>query len=327
MPLQNYGVLKGSLLSSQREGEQGSPHYQLHLLAGDTHFRVPVNVKSVISPSELLFLVNENFQHPLLAQADSLSAGFTPLPSQPGGLALDFIRGNLFNHLDMRMLPCDLPGADNDLQDRIEHYASRAINDPSALVYAFGTRWGPEPASDKVFHFVPGNGVHNIHMNQGNDANFQQDDGVYQDGALLFQFPAQNQWVAMFLAFQSQAWHTDDASGHTIDGGAMDFTLRIIAALVNPAGEEQGREKVILLNTTPAEINLSGWAIVDRFKNKHILSGPIPPGSPLVVTLARPIQLSNKGGTITLLNQEGIKIDGVSYTAAQASKEGWTIAF
>lgn len=30
---------------------------------------------------------------------------------------------------------------------------------------------------------------------------------------------------------------------------------------------------------------------------------------------------------ITLLNNKGLKVDGVSYTAKQAQKEGWTIVF
>jgi hypothetical protein len=37
--------------------------------------------------------------------------------------------------------------------------------------------------------FFPGAGIHNIHMNQGNDAKFAGDDGPWQDGGLLFSFP------------------------------------------------------------------------------------------------------------------------------------------
>jgi uncharacterized protein YukJ len=37
----------------------------------------------------------------------------------------------------------------------------------------------------KVFGFLPGNGVHDIHMNQGNSQQFRGDDGVWQDGGLL----------------------------------------------------------------------------------------------------------------------------------------------
>ena len=67
---------------------------------------------------------------------------------------------------------------------------------------------------DTVFGFTPGNGTHDIHMNQGNIPRFESHDGVWRDGALLFAFPSARQWVAVFLAFQSQAWHTDDRTGH-----------------------------------------------------------------------------------------------------------------
>ncbi len=32
-------------------------------------------------------------------------------------------------------------------------------------------------------------------------------------------------------------------------------------------------------------------------------------------------------GLITLLNAQGLKVDGVSYTQAQAQREGWTVVF
>ena len=37
--------------------------------------------------------------------------------------------------------------------------------------------------------------------------------------------------------------------------------------------------------------------------------------------------LSNKGGLITLVNSDGLKVDGVSYTKQQANRPGWTIKF
>jgi hypothetical protein len=39
------------------------------------------------------------------------------------------------------------------------------------------------------------------------------------------------------------------------------------------------------------------------------------------------VQLSKKGGLITLLNKQGLKVDGVAYTQQQAQREGWTIVF
>src|SRR4030095_10576250 len=182
-----------------------------------THYRLAVNVKSQASPSELMFLVDDNFQHPITAHLPDLPDGFTPIASAPGGAPLDYIRANLFNRLDMRILPGTLPGPDNDLSDQFEHFIERAIQESDASVFAFGQRWGPRPTTkDKIFSCLPGNGVHDIHMNQGNVPPFLGDDGVWQDGGLLFRFPSSQQWVGIFLAFQSQAWHTDDRTGHTI---------------------------------------------------------------------------------------------------------------
>ena len=97
----------------------------------------------------------------------------------------------------MRALPSSLLGPDNDLSDQLEHFIQRAIQEPDATVYAFGQRWGPEPQTrDKIFNFLPGLGIHDIHMNQGNVPPFLGDDGVWQDGGLVLQFPSTQQWVA-----------------------------------------------------------------------------------------------------------------------------------
>ena len=120
-----------------------TPHYQVELLGSGTHFRIAVDVRSSQKPPDLLYLIKEDFEHPILARLSSLTEGFTLLPPQPAGMALDFIRGNLFDHSDMRLLPSNLPGPDNDLSDRIEHYVKRAIDESAAVVYAFGQRWGP----------------------------------------------------------------------------------------------------------------------------------------------------------------------------------------
>jgi Uncharacterized conserved protein (DUF2278) len=181
---------------------------------------------------------------------------------------------------------------------------------------------------------VPGNGVHDIHMNQGNDPQFAHDDGVWQDGALVFRFPSTDQWVAVFLAFQSQAWHTDDVTGHAItEPGPVpgptepDRVVRIVGALVNPIGPAPEPETVTLLNASPESVELTGWEIADRLKNKQSITGTIAAGSTLTVSVEPPVQLGNRGGIITLLDNRGLKVDGVSYTEQQAQREGWTLVF
>jgi len=51
------------------------------------------------------------------------------------------------------------------------------------------------------------------------------------------------------------------------------------------------------------------------------------PGATLEVTLSGGVQLGNNGGAIRLLDAAGLKVDGVSYTAAQAKQQGWTVVF
>ena len=350
MPLKSYGVLKGRPVNRQL-GSGTNPHYQIHIVDDTTHYRIAVNVASQLAPSELEFLVDSRFDHPILAELINKPLGWLPLPPRPGGLALDFIRGNLFDPRDMRVLPFNVPGLDNDLNEKIDQFVQRAMADEEALVYAFGERWGPENnVTDKIFGFIPGNGVHDIHMNQANVGRFTGDDGVYQDGALMFHFPRTSQWVAVFLKFQSQTWHTDDRTGHQIrvetsgppsdrdvvsnpfvPGGQPgpempDGAIRIIAALVNSTQSPE-IEFVTLLNTTSETISLEGWQIADRDKNRMGLAGSIAAGETLRIQLLPPVFLPNKGGIITLLNDRGLRVDGVAYTGAQASNPGWTLKF
>jgi uncharacterized protein YukJ len=334
MPLARYGVLAGRVAGRRSEGGTDTPHYQVHLRGGGVDYRVAVNVLSQQHPSELLYLADEAFRHPLVQELPNLSDGFSPLPSTAGGLALDFIRANLFDRTLLRAVPATAPGPDNDLADKLDHFVERAETDPAARAYAFGQRWGPEPAvPDKVFGFSPGNGVHDIHMNQGNSQEFRHDDGVWQDGGLLLWFPAQDQWVAIFLAFQSQAWHTDDQTGHAITGPgpepeAADQRVRIVAALVNPRGPAPEAESVTLLNASPDDVDLAGWSLVDQQKRQMVLDGgALPAGDAIRIVLAAPVQLGNRGGLVTLLDPEGLKVDGIAYTKAQASAEGWSVVF
>ncbi len=327
VPLSDYGVLSGSVID-HRLASGANAHFQLHVVDDATHYRIAVNVESKMRPSELEYLIDSDFRHEILNAVTALPAGWNVLDQhRPGGAALDFIRGNLFNRDDMRQLPFDVPGPDNDLNEKLAHYVRRAIADEQATVYAFGQRWGPEQGkADKIFGFVPGNGVHDIHMNQGNVGEFVRDDGVYQDGALLLHYPAQEQWVAIFLKFQSQTWHTDDMTGHQITDGEPDGTVRIVAALVN-ALQSPEVEFVTLLNTTAGSIDLSDWRLADRDKHSMALAGTVAAGETLRVQLTPPVVLPNRGGLVTLLDAAGLKVDGVSYTAEQATEPGRTIAF
>ena len=335
MPLSSYGVLSGRVVATRREGASDTPHYQIHVVddAG-TNYRVAVNVESQQSPSELLYRVDDQFRHPLTNALPPARSGWTPLPSGPGGPNLDYIRANLFDPATMRPLPPEVSGPDNDLADLLDHYVRRAEHDSQLTAYAFGERWGPESDTpDKIFGFRPGNGVHDVHMNQGNSARFRRDDGVWQDGGLLLHLATENRWVGIFLAFQSQAWHTDDTTGHAITGTQPrpepgTEQARIVAAVVNPIGPAPEAETITLLNTSPAAIDLTGWKIADRAKRTcPVPAGKLAAGATLVMTPSNGVSLGNNGGAITLLDPQGLKVHGVSYTAEQARDEGRTVVF
>jgi hypothetical protein len=103
--------------------------------------------------------------------------------------------------------------------------------------------------------------------------------------------------------------------------------VRIVGALVNPIGPAPEPETVTLLNASPESVELTGWEIADRLKNKQSITGTIAAGSTLTVSVEPPVQLGNRGGIITLLDNRGLKVDGVSYNEQQAQREGWTLVF
>ncbi|WP_328874653.1 DUF2278 family protein [Streptomyces sp. NBC_00287] len=336
MPLKSYGVLIARAVDTRREGATDTPHYQIHLTDDQgTNYRAAVNVLSQQQPSELLYFVADDFRHPVTDRLAGLPGGWNVLPSGSGGANLDFVRGNLFDPAAMRKLPPDLSGPDNDLADLLDHYVRRAVDDPEARLYVFGERWGPENGvRDKVFGFQPGNGVHDVHMNQGNSRRFRGDDGVWQDGGILLHFPAQERWVGIFLAFQSQSWHTDDITGHALD--AVDGTrpepgtlpVRVVAALVNPRGPAPEAETVTLINASPEAVDLTGWTVGGRQgKRAPVPTGPLAAGACLLVPLGEGAELGNKGGEINLFDPKGLKVHGVSYTAQQTGREGWSVVF
>ena len=254
-------------------------------------------------PPELPYIAVDDFRHPVLERLGDLEDGFTALNSDASGPALDYIRGNLFQRDLMRPVPTAAPGPENDLGDFLDHYVRRALGDAEARAFVFGQAWGPEPITpDKVFHFSPGNGVHDIHMNQGNSGRFADDNGVFQDGGLLLRFPGADggAWVAIFLAFQSQSFHTDDATGDPLSEiphpgpaptpgpGEPDHLVRIIGVLANPVGPAPEAETVTLLNASPGEIDLTGWAIVDRVGHRQGLGGRLAAGEATRVAVAGP---------------------------------------
>jgi len=342
MPIKNYGVVSGRVFDRVLATKKDE-HYHILLNRGSNPHEVAINTQSTTPPSQVLFYANLDFQHPItdaILQAN-LPLGFSPLPSKPGGIALDFIRMNLVDPSAMVPLPATASGNTNDLNDQLDLTVQQAITDTDARCYAFGQHFQDSSGADKYFPEInPATGIHDIHMNQGNPkGSFFNDNGVYQDGGLIFHFPSRNRWAAIFTAFQSESFHTDDTTGDPLTAPGTSATdpgqpqnatpVHIAAALVNPKGGDPGKEYVLLLNTGADPVDLSGWAIADAHKNRDTIGKhTVQPGDTYRVNLSsHGAQLSNKGGIITLLNAQGLKVDGVTYTKADAAKEGALVDF
>lgn len=207
MPIPNYSVLKGDPVSG-KVVDGRSTHFQITTQTDSGIVTVAINIQSY-DGSEVLYSVDHAFVPPSPDGLIALPSGVTALDSQPGGLALDFVRetvGNspLVDKNAMTLLPLQYSARHrhNDLHNEVVDLLNRTIADKDGTIYAFGSAY-----SD------PGgvNGIHDIHMNQGNpQGSHDQDNGIWQDGALFVNLPSQNAWIAIFLAFQTQSWNTDD---------------------------------------------------------------------------------------------------------------------
>lgn len=107
-----------------------------------------------------------------------------------------------------------------------------------------------------------------------------------------------------------------------------DADVRIIAALINPQGDDKGKETVTLLNLSPNAIDLTDWLLKDKFNNSlNLVGNTIAPGGTTTIALSgNDAILSNSGGKIVLYNKQN-PIHEVSYTKAEIGEQGWTTVF
>jgi len=108
--------------------------------------------------------------------------------------------------------------------------------------------------------------------------------------------------------------------------------LRIIAALVNPVGEDIGLETVTLINRSAAAMSLDGWEIRDRrlqaaSQTGYRLVGTLAAGETLRLPLGRPVQLGNNGDDLVLVDPAGQTVHAVTFTRSEAATQGDTLVF
>ena len=338
MTIRRYSLFTGRILDRRAETRGKSPHYHVLLDGGGERFRVAVNTRSGTSharEADLLYFADDDYRHEITARLAGVDDGWRHIESHPHGLALDYQRGGMFDRRQMRRIPATKPGPRNDLVDELDDVVTRLMTDPAARLHAFGTRWGPEPdLPDQVFGFLPGNGIHDVHMNQGNADEHWRDNGVWSDGGLIFHEPERGRWSAIFLAFQTQSWHTDDR-GNPLPYPRRDERwkhdgrppARIVAAFVHPNERTGDGEHVAIRNESEEALNVTGWRVRNRDGDELMLEGHIPPRAVRRFTLPRDVPLSNRGGRIYLFDAEGNETDSVAYTRHEARRKHGSLTF
>ena len=114
----------------------------------------------------------------------------------------------------------------------------------------------------------------------------------------------------------------------------------IIAALVNPSGDERQEEWVSIINLSNEAINLDGWMLSNtKHEPLHLNTvlnqsqRILQPGETVKIQPLSPVMLSNQGGVISLYEQpqpnqsKGRRVDRVHYTKEAAQQQGMILQF
>lgn len=208
MPIPRYSVLKGKVTGSSFVHRHSHDHYIINVKVSENQYKAFVNVLSY-DGSDLEYLHNSNWTDPFRNKFVALEEGSHEVQSQPDGLALDYIRSNIVDITAFDKIQKGISRSESNLTNLLNRYVERAKSNNDSVVFVFGSAFKDENESDL--------GIHDVHMNQGNpeSGGFEGDNGVYQDGALFFQF-ANDEWIALFLKFRSQAIKTDDQTGDPV---------------------------------------------------------------------------------------------------------------
>jgi uncharacterized protein YukJ len=350
----DYGVLRGHVDRFKREDDLNTPHLQIRVLDGhDKAWRVPVNVLSKDQSFLVFHRVDPLLSHPILAGLPQTATGFTAVlpPARMASTAIDYFRAPLYDWPTGVAAPSTGPGPNDDLQDVLVTYLEQ-LQAQNGELFVFGEPFpprgqAPNPRPIDV-ELQTAQGVHNVHMNQGNPrpGPFAGDNGVFQDGCLILKFPTR--YVGLFLRFQTQWLPTDNTTGDRLPGAqpvppggsvpvddgeipsvVSDPLVYIERALINPSGDDPGKEVVVIGNTTTAAIDLTGWSIVDKNNNAEVLSGVLLSGgdSRAVALSGNTAQLGNKGGTIRLKDPTGRQVHAVSYSKDDARADSRYVRF
>ncbi|KAK4550889.1 hypothetical protein LTR36_000469 [Oleoguttula mirabilis] len=211
MAISDYGCWKGTPTSftAQTLEQDNSPHITLKFTDGSgAEKEAAINVASTSSDHDLVYWLQRTWNHPITESLTPLAQGFHKATGTDGSgtnLSLDYVRTTpaLLDFTQGSLLQDSTPGT-TDILSQLEPILNDAIA-AKADVYLFGSNYGT--------------GIHDIHMNQGNDASY--DNAIGSDGAVIFHYSTDGHFEAVFLAFADQSVPTDDTTGAAESGGQL----------------------------------------------------------------------------------------------------------
>lgn len=329
----NYQCLRGKVHAVAPAAPATNPHLWVILQANGQQWFATINVRSdkealgePVGKSYLYYLIDSDFDHPVVSSILARPEGLSAVERSFAGGALDFQRAGLFDPTGMRVLPPEGPGHDGLVQ-RLTAVLELAKNQQSdVFFYGNAFRKDNPRQTDAAFGYTPQTpfGLDNVHMAQGDPQSINmrlRENGVWHDGACFIWDGRASRMTAVFLSFQSQAWHTND-SGDAIAGAtgaeapaydfAKDGSLIMppprLAQLMSAHRPPDGAASVVLTNMSQAPLDLSGWAlIIDAKLRVDLPAAKVGPGEPLNVALA-PGALADRGGVLMLVNPSGLSV-------------------
>ncbi len=194
------------------------PHYHILVETDNQQFDIAVNIASEdpnTADVRVLYAIKSNITPPQVDKLLSLPNGMFNLPGEEI-VGIDYVSDGLVTRNEMKPLPLfnRSEPIEQQGQPEIKQLVAQVMAEKDAVLYAFGHRYEQRSPQNAAWGFHPDDGIHNIHMNQGNArGNHDDENGRGEDGALFVYFPSRQTWYGVYVAFQTQSFD-NDADGY-----------------------------------------------------------------------------------------------------------------
>lgn len=200
--MSKYCLLKSYAIEYNDHSDDN--HFYIHTVADDQEYSLAVNVRSSKPVTDMYYCLKEPNEETIkmLRRYMDLEDGLYKKNDYPDYF-LDYTEHPLF--IDAELTECVDDISDMiSLENRIRELTKESMASPSAYLLTFGHLWGPKlHEEDYTFHFLPGQGLHDIHMNQNSTkgSRWADKDLPEEDGALYFVFPDTSKIYAFYSTF------------------------------------------------------------------------------------------------------------------------------